>query len=77
MNGLKIAVAALAGAALCLAALIAGFPRLALLITGPIVSNDEMNQNVVLFLISTPLSVVIGALIGGVLMRRRLQKKRN
>ncbi|WP_455812857.1 hypothetical protein [Pseudomonas graminis] len=74
MNRLKIAASALVGAILCLAALLAGFRRLALFITGPVLSNDEMNQNVVLFLISAPLSIVTGAIIGGFLMQRRLKK---
>lgn len=75
MKALKISISAFIGGMLFLLAFIACFPRLALLINGPVLSNDEMNQNTALFVIGAPLTVITGALIGGFYMRHRLNKK--
>ncbi|MFC0141531.1 hypothetical protein ACFFJN_16315 [Erwinia mallotivora] len=52
------------------------FPLLSRLFVGPVVSDDEMNQNVMLFLVSVPLFVIVGTLTGGLYMRYYLNKKR-
>ncbi|BCQ40956.1 hypothetical protein ERHA54_35590 [Erwinia rhapontici] len=53
------------------------FPLLSDLIVGPVVSDEEMNQNVGLFLITAFLLTVIGALAGGLFQRQRRSKKKS
>lgn len=74
---MKIFLFSLLGACCGFAVLLLAFPALSRLFVGPVVSDDEMNQNVALFMISAPLSVIAGALIGGFYMRHRLNKKRS
>ncbi|MBK4726458.1 hypothetical protein [Pantoea agglomerans] len=50
------------------------FPLLSDLIVGQVLSDDEMNQNVGLFLITAPLLTVIGALAGGFYQQHRCSK---
>lgn len=45
------------------------FPLLSDLIVGPVLSDDEMNDNVGLFLITAHLLTAIGALAGGLIQR--------
>ncbi|MFK8259938.1 hypothetical protein ACFL9S_19375 [Erwinia sp. AnSW2-5] len=45
------------------------FPQLSDLIVGPVLSDEEMNDNVALFLITATLLTVIGGLAGGFLHR--------
>jgi len=50
------------------------FPLLSDLIVGPVLSDDEMNDNVGLFLITAALLTAIGALAGGLIQRHRRSK---
>ncbi|AXF76666.1 hypothetical protein ETR_04566 [Erwinia tracheiphila PSU-1] len=76
MRRLKIFLAGIAGVATGLILIFILFPHMALFINGPVVSNDQMDQNAILLLISFPSFAALGALMGVLLMRHRLNKKR-
>ncbi|AXF75345.1 hypothetical protein ACFFW8_21885 [Erwinia tracheiphila] len=73
---MKIFLFSLLGACCGFAVLLLAFPALSRLFVGPVVSDDEMNQNVLLFLVSAPLFSIAGALICGFYARHYLNKKR-
>lgn len=50
------------------------FPLLSDLIVGPVLSDDEMNQNIGLFLITAPFLTAIGALAGAFYQQYRCKK---
>ncbi|WP_261640613.1 hypothetical protein [Erwinia mallotivora] len=76
MNRLKILISIIGCTLVMVLAFLGLFPTLAHLITGPIVSNDQMDQNALILLIGTPLSGITGAVTGGLYMRYYLNKKR-
>jgi len=53
------------------------FPLLSDLIVGPVLSDDEMNHNVGLFLMTSSLLTVIGALAGGCYQQHRCRKRKD
>lgn len=71
---MKLFVFSFIGAVVGFSVTFAVFPLLSDLIVGPVVSDDEMNQNVGLFLITAPVLTAIGALAGGLLQRQRRSK---
>lgn len=74
---MKLLLFSLSGAIVGFGVTFAIFPLLSDLIVGPVLSDDEMNQNVGLFLITASLLTVIGALAGGLFQRQRRSKKKS
>lgn len=71
---MKLFLFSFLGAVMGFGVTLAVFPLLSDLIVGPVLSDDEMNQNVGLFLITAPLLTAIGALAGGFYQQHRCRK---
>lgn len=70
---MKIFLFSLLGACVGFALTFAVFPLLSYIFVGTVVSDDEMNKNVGLFLFSAALFVIIGAIAGGLYMHHRIK----
>lgn len=71
---MKLFVFSFSGAVVGFGVTFVVFPLLSALIVGPVLSDNDMNDNVGLFLITAPLLTAIGALAGGLIQRHRRSK---
>lgn len=71
---MKLFLLSFLGAVVGFGVTFAVFPLLSDLIVGPVLSDDEMNDNIALFLITALLLTVFGALAGGFYQQHQYKK---